>query len=115
MGPSDELRSDHSEESAPRREGKAVTVPSARGLSVAMYNVGFGDCFLVKFDTDERPYTMLIDCGQLSGSAGNGPDFWDVVERLVADLPVLDGRPRLDVIVMTHRHRDHVHGFSRKE
>jgi beta-lactamase superfamily II metal-dependent hydrolase len=80
-----------------------------------MYNVGFGDCFLVKFDTDERPYTMLIDCGQLSGSAGNGPDFWDVVERLVADLPVLDGRPRLDVIVMTHRHRDHVHGFSRKE
>ncbi len=84
----------------------------AKSVSVTMYNVGFGDCFLLTFDTDERPHTMLIDCGRLQGSLGDGPDFWDVVRHLVDTLPTLGGQPHIDVLVMTHRHRDHVHGFS---
>ena len=87
--------------------GRAVSA-----VRIRMYNVGFGDCFLLRFETDARPYTMLIDCGRLSGSAKSGPDFWTVVRSMISALPLVEGRSRIDVVVMTHRHRDHVHGFS---
>lgn len=90
-------------------------VPTPMSVTIRMYTVGFGDCFLLTFDTPARPYTMLIDCGRLSGSSKDGPDFWTVVQRLVDDLPVVGGKPYIDIVVMTHRHRDHVHGFSRPE
>ncbi len=79
---------------------------------VRMYNVGFGDCFLVTFDGPKREHHMLIDCGRLSGSRtvdDGGADFELVVREM---LDSLGPSRRLDVIVMTHRHRDHVHGFS---
>ena len=90
-----------------------MTAQQATKLTIRMYNVGFGDCFLLTFTTKARPYTMLIDCGRLSGSTKEGPDFWEVVKQLVDDLPKIDGHPHADIVVMTHRHRDHVHGFSR--
>jgi beta-lactamase superfamily II metal-dependent hydrolase len=90
-----------------------MTAQHPTALTIRMYNVGFGDCFLLLFKTDQRVYTMLIDCGRLSGSVKEGPDFWEVVQRLIDDLPVVDGHPHADIVVMTHRHRDHVHGFSR--
>lgn len=90
-----------------------MTAQQATKLTIRMYNVGFGDCFLLTFTAKARPYTMLIDCGRLSGSTKEGPDFWEVVQQLVDDLPTVDGHPHVDIVVMTHRHRDHVHGFSR--
>jgi len=84
-------------------------------VHVRMYNVGFGDCFLVTLPDPrgERDRTILIDCGRHVGTLGDDPPFWDVVDQLVADLPTLDGTKFIDVLVITHRHRDHVHGFSR--
>lgn len=92
-----------------------MTAQRPTELTVRMYTVGFGDCFLLTFKTPKRPYTMLIDCGRLSGSVNEGPDFWTVVQQLIDDLPVVDGHPHADIVVMTHRHRDHVHGFSRPD
>ena len=92
-----------------------MTTQRTTELTVRMYNVGFGDCFLLTFKTHKRPYTMLIDCGRLSGSSNEGPDFWTVVQQLIDDLPKVDGHPYADIVVMTHRHRDHVHGFSRHD
>ena len=92
-----------------------MTAHHATELTIRMYNVGFGDCFLLTFTTEAKPYTMLIDCGRLSGSSNSGPDFWTVVQQLVDDLPKVDGHPHVDIVVMTHRHRDHVHGFSRPD
>ena len=81
-----------------------------------MYNVGFGDCFVVTFITRERPYTMLIDCGRhQAGASERGPDFWSVVESMIADLPIVDGTRRIDVLAITNPHTDHVYGFSRQE
>ena len=32
-------------------------------VSVRMYNVGFGDSFLLTFPADDRPRRVLVDCG----------------------------------------------------
>jgi hypothetical protein len=77
-----------------------------------MYNLGFGDCFLLRFPAPDRPRKVLIDCGY--HSSGPPPHkIADIVERIVADVKE-DGEPRIDVVVATHRHRDHVYGFERK-
>ena len=79
-------------------------------VTVRMYNVGFGDCFLLtfKYPGDERH--MLVDCGSTSAPkrARKDPDFLD---KVVADIErVCSGK--LHVLLATHRHRDHVSGFS---
>jgi beta-lactamase superfamily II metal-dependent hydrolase len=75
-----------------------------------MYNVGFGDCFLLTLPAPDRPRKVLIDCG--SHSHGRGPvPIGEVVERVVADVDE-GGRKRIDVVVATHRHQDHVSGFE---
>ncbi len=83
-------------------------------VSVRMYHVGFGDCFLMTIVGDDGiPRRVLIDCGTHVGTdKDHAPDFWTVVGQLVEDL----GPDRhIDVLVISHRHRDHVHGFSRDE
>lgn len=84
-------------------------------VTVRMYHVGFGDCFLVTAPGATRPYRLLFDCGRLNGSRPpkeGEPDFGQIVQRLLDDVTDADGVARLDVVVVTHRHRDHVHGFS---
>ena len=88
----------------------ATPVATERTVRVRMYNVGFGDCFLLEFPrADAAPYRILVDCG--SHSAGHPATGWrisEIVDTLVADL---EGG-RIDVVVATHRHQDHVSGFE---
>lgn len=82
--------------------------PKAGHVVVRMYNVGFGDCFLLVFPDPE--FRVLIDCG--THPAGPGPrPIEDVVESVLEDVSDDDGA-RIDVVVCTHRHRDHVAGFG---
>lgn len=74
---------------------------------VRMYNVGFGDCFLLTLPNDRR---MLIDCGT-HPIAPARPSLATIVPRVIADATD-DGRRRIDVIVATHRHADHIAGFA---
>jgi beta-lactamase superfamily II metal-dependent hydrolase len=84
---------------------------SERQATVRMYNVGFGDCFLLTLPALDRPRKVLIDCG--SHSHGPGPvPLRDVAARVIEDVREEDGTPRIDVVVATHRHRDHVSGFA---
>jgi len=76
-----------------------------------MYNVGFGDCFLLAFPCADRPRKVLIDCGSHSAGAGPQP-IADVARRVVSDVTEEDGTPRIDVVIATHRHQDHVSGFK---
>ena len=73
-------------------------------IRIRMYQAGFGDCFLLHLPTSARTKTMLVDCGSLGGGQ---PTFKRVVERLLKDVD-----NHIDVIVATHRHRDHVGGFD---
>ncbi len=78
-------------------------------LRIRMYNVGFGDCFLVTVQRAGTRWRMLVDCG--SHSQGQARPIEDVVTGLIADLKD-EGDPKIDVIVATHRHADHVSGFA---
>jgi beta-lactamase superfamily II metal-dependent hydrolase len=79
-------------------------------IRIRMYNVGFGDCFLVSVPRRPRTLQILFDCG--SHAAGPGPRKIEaVVEDVIADASI-KSKPRIDVVVATHRHQDHVSGFQ---
>lgn len=80
-----------------------------RVVRVRMYDVGFGDAFTISIEQSGATKTVLVDCGSIK--QGRRP-MSEVVKALIADLPRVGGNPRLDLIVATHRHKDHVSGFG---
>ena len=80
-----------------------------------MYNVGFGDCFLVEFPKPDGGVSrVLIDCG--STAAAPGRKMSQVVDQILSDVTDHEARkPRIDVVVCTHRHADHVSGFANEK
>lgn len=81
------------------------TAPRA---TVRMYRQGLGDFLLVTLPRDgQDPFRMLIDCGVILGTANAGPLMTRLVTELAADV-----NHKLDVVVMTHHHWDHVSGFA---
>jgi len=81
-------------------------------VSVRMYNVGFGDCFLVTIPVADGTRRILFDCGSVAHAPAVSMD--DILQQLWQDAtdPGTEA-PRIDVIVATHRHRDHVSGFAK--
>lgn len=74
-----------------------------------------GDCFLIRIERGAERETVLIDCGMLRGS----PDPSERMARIAADIveqtggDLAAGRPgRLDLLVVTHEHWDHLSGFA---
>lgn len=90
-------------------------VPSASvastAVSVRMYNVGFGDCFLITIDSSQGPRRVLIDCGTHPSSTGPRRAS-DAVPVLLSDLAEGGAAPRIDIVIMSHRHKDHISGFE---
>ena len=82
---------------------------SAAAITIRMYNVGFGDCFLVKIPNNGGTLKILFDCGSIK--AGPRP-MAEVVKDVVKEVTEPDGKARIDVVVATHRHKDHVSGFA---
>lgn len=78
-------------------------------LTVRMYEMGFGDCFLVTFWTGDSSQSVLFDCGSLSRPK---TEVRRVAQDVVAACTGRDGVPRLALVVGTHRHKDHVNGFD---
>ena len=80
-------------------------------VRVRAYNVGFGDCFLLSFDYQRgRTRHVLIDFGstRLPAKSRGGPkSMVQVAEQIRLDC---DGK--LDIVVATHRHADHISGFA---
>lgn len=79
-------------------------------LLIRTYNVGCGDCIYVRIPDDGDGFHILIDCGK----KGNDELLKKVVGLLADDLPAgkTAGRKRLDLLVATHRHEDHIKGFN---
>lgn len=80
------------------------------GLRIRMYRVGFGDFFLVTVPSEAGPQSMLIDCGVTAGKTGKG----DIasLKTAVRHMATETGG-KLALLIMTHRHADHIIGFSR--
>ncbi len=81
------------------------TVALIDQVVVQMYRMGTGDCFVVKFlKQGTVSFKMLIDCGCWSGSKAKLTPY---VRRLMAEID-----NHVDVLVVTHEHKDHVLGFD---
>jgi beta-lactamase superfamily II metal-dependent hydrolase len=95
-----------------REDGMPKMDAPASGVTVRMYRQGHGDCFLLAMrKTNGKPFYMLIDCGLWSGSAlKNGPS----IDAVIKDIAASTGK-KLDVVLVTHEHMDHVNGFSAKD
>ena len=84
-------------------------------LRIRMYRVGFGDFFLFTVPTGDGPQHILIDCGVTPGKAKKGKtpkgDIGTIKEAVAHMAKETDHK--LALIIATHRHQDHIIGFSR--
>jgi hypothetical protein len=81
-------------------------------MRVRMYRHGLGDCFLLTIPRDGgAPFQILIDCGAL---ARDKAQMTALVEEIRDTVRRESGgeRARLDVVVGTHEHKDHLSGFN---
>ena len=84
-------------------------------LLIRAYNVEVGDCIYVRIP-DARPvnggvedFHMLIDCGSIGG-IGNLERAMQDLEGELPNAP--GGKKRLDLLIATHEHKDHILGFG---
>jgi beta-lactamase superfamily II metal-dependent hydrolase len=93
--------------------GASASQPAAAGgdltgLRIRMYRVGFGDFFLLSVPTPKGPKPfrhILIDCGVHAVDLGS---IQDAVAQMRKDCG-----DELALVIMTHRHADHISGFGK--
>jgi hypothetical protein len=79
-------------------------------VRVRMYRQGLGDCFLLTFGGQQGDRHVLIDCGVLTGTE----DAQQRMRKVAQNISDTTGK-RLDVLVATHEHWDHLSGFLQAE
>jgi hypothetical protein len=83
--------------------------PAPVKVRIRNYNVGFGDCFLLTFSyRSGRPRNVLIDFGSTKAAAhGPARGMLAIAEQIATDCA-----GKLEMVVATHRHADHISGFA---
>ncbi len=80
-------------------------------VNIRMYRQGFGDCFLLTFKySNSTLKRIMIDFGVLMGS--NGESKMEAVAQNILDETQVDGKSKIDILVVTHEHWDHFSGFT---
>ena len=98
----------------PGSENGRLFPPEDGGVTIRMYRIGHGDCFLLAFPgRDEgRPVYVLIDCGFKHGSPAKLKSPTSA-EAIVADIGRATGKS-IDLAILTHEHEDHLNGITEK-
>lgn len=75
-------------------------------IRIRMYQVGFGECYLVSVPDGTKTRHICVDFGNVAGKGGRNAPF-----QLVAEDIEKETEGHLDVAVMTHEHLDHMEGY----
>jgi hypothetical protein len=81
---------------------------SPTSITIRTYQVGFGDCHLLRFDYAQGARHILIDFG----STGLPENADKVQMKLIAEDIAQRCGGKLEAVIATHRHADHVSGFA---
>jgi beta-lactamase superfamily II metal-dependent hydrolase len=84
----------------------ATTAPDQGGnrLRVRMYRIGFGDFFLLSVPAGGGHKHILIDCGVHAKDLNT---IRSAVQQMAEEC-----KRHLSLVIMTHRHADHISGFG---
>jgi beta-lactamase superfamily II metal-dependent hydrolase len=86
----------------------------ATSINVKMYRVGeLGDCFLITIDHNKKIRHLLIDCGSFRNSDKSETRMKEIATDIIEQVKKSNGK--LDVVVGTHQHNDHLSGFVHAE
>lgn len=83
-------------------------------LLIRAYNVGVGDCIYVRIPKARKKgskvddFHILIDCGKKHGAA----PLKVALDHLKTELPSEGGKKRLDLLLISHEHEDHIKGID---
>jgi hypothetical protein len=83
-------------------------------LLIRAYNVGVGDCIYVRIPRARKKsrkvddFHLLIDCG----SKGSPTELKAALDHLKTELPDEGGKKRLDLLLISHEHEDHIKGID---
>ena len=95
---------------------RAKTSKRSGRVVIRMYRQGLGDCFLVSLPQGKggRPFYIMIDCGVILGTRDAAKIMTDVVNNIVETTGgdfAKGTKGKIDLLVATHRHWDHLSGF----
>lgn len=76
-------------------------------VTVRMYRRLLGDCFMIILASGEKKSSILIDFGILQGT----PDAASRMKAVADDIFKVSGG-KLDLVIATHEHADHLSGFG---
>jgi hypothetical protein len=94
---------------ATRPAAGSATSSAGYRAKVRMYRQGLGDCFLISLPRNDgtgRPFYLMIDCGVVLGTPDPGSIMTKVMDHIVQTTG-----GKVDVLVATHEHWDHLSGF----
>lgn len=79
-----------------------------KSINIRMYRHGLGDCFLLTMKCqDDKKYHILIDCGVILGTPTPEPMMKKVAQNIKSETG-----GKIDSVIITHEHWDHLSGFT---